>query len=65
MTHDPVQQAQNEIAAILKRVEEETGQVVKSIELEEIEVTALGEPKRRNIAQIKIGLYRFPARDWI
>lgn len=60
--HNPIRQAQSEIAATLKRLEEETGQTVKSLELQMIDASSIhGESA---IVQVKIEMYRVPGRDW-
>lgn len=61
---DLISQAQKQIAAILAKLEKEGDIVVKSIELDDIDVTKVGDDRRVMRRSVSIDCERLPGCDW-
>lgn len=60
-----LQQASRQIGAILKKLEEDTGQRVSSIEIKETDATTVSSPGREIISSVEIQLEDPSHRTWI
>ena len=59
-----VNEAQRQINLILRQLEQDTGSVVKSIELQRLEVTCYGDPSPRFSVTSVVELERLPSQQW-
>lgn len=57
-------QAQNDIARILKTLEEDTGMIVDGLCVDCIEVTAIEDDRQRFMNHVFITMRRLPGNDW-
>lgn len=51
------EEAQQQIAAILAAVEKETGQIVRAVEIEEVDVTNVNSTARTQLRFVNINLF--------
>lgn len=58
------EQAQTEVAKILRDLELSTGSVVRSIDIQSIEVTNREDRGKRLSTRVEIELERLPGREW-
>lgn len=65
MSYSAVVKAQREIAAILARLETETGCVVRFVELRDTDTTKFGVGPRRRSRVVEVHLERRPGSDWL
>lgn len=62
-TSELLQNAQSQIAVILKRVEEETGREVEAVSIQEMDVSTMTEPDLF-LRSVRIDLKRNVERRW-
>lgn len=60
-----ITEAEKKIAAILKQLEIDSGSVVKSISLDTIEMTNLGDVRPQMMQRVLIELERAPGNRWV
>lgn len=64
MTDDAILKAQNEIAAILAKLETDTGSVVDRLEVRDIEVTNIDSVREEWVRSVIIEMKRLPGTQW-
>lgn len=61
---NPITEAERKIAAILKQLEVDTGNVVDTVELEDMEATTMGSDRREYVRKVVITTHRLPGNHW-
>jgi hypothetical protein len=59
-----IKQAESEISAILAKLERDTGAVVESISVRDIEVTTVGDSRREIVRKVVVETCRPPGTNW-
>ena len=60
-----IAEAERKVADIIRQLEIDTGDIVKSIGCEELEVTSIEDDRRRLKMRVVIETERPPGRDWL
>lgn len=59
-----IDEAEVAIGQILKQLEVQTGTLVRSVSIEDLDVTSLGDERREVVARVKIEMVSIPGRRW-
>lgn len=59
-----VQTAEKEINKILSQLEQSTGSVIESLQLERLEITTVDSDRAKYITTVVIFTARLPGHDW-
>jgi hypothetical protein len=60
----PISEAERQIAKILCALEKDTGQVVESVNINDIEITSIGDDRQQFQRSISIEVKRLPGTHW-
>ena len=64
MKADAIHRAEAEIARVLADLERETGSLVETLDLEDLDVTQLGNDRQQVLRRPVIRMRRMPGSEW-
>jgi hypothetical protein len=63
-TDDQVKAAEKRISVILSNLEHETGSVVRTLDLQDIDITKMNDSRKQLVRCVKIEMERLPGTKW-
>jgi hypothetical protein len=64
MTSEKISRAETEIATVLQRLEQETGEIVDAVCVYDVDVSSCGDARRKMLRTVYISTHRVPGNCW-